>query len=221
MRLLDFYQGKKILITGHTGFKGTWLSKILIDAGAFVSGYALQPSDNPCFFDLANITNGMYSVLGDIRDIDRISTLIEKFEPEIVIHMAAQAIVRDGYRDPVYTYGTNVMGTVNILDAIRKTDCVRSFLNVTTDKVYENKEIDNQQTEKPKAIEIPEELEKAFGTQTGLKDAFSKLSPGKQKEYCEYIASAKQEATRISRLEKCIPLILNGSGLNDKYRKNC
>ena len=75
--------------------------------------------------------------------------------------------------------------------------------------------------EKPKAIEIPEELEKAFGTQTGLKDAFSKLSPGKQKEYCEYIASAKQEATRISRLEKCIPLILNGSGLNDKYRKNC
>ncbi len=141
MRLLDFYQGKKILITGHTGFKGTWLSKILIDAGAFVSGYALQPSDNPCFFDLANITNGMHSVLGDIRDIDRISTLIEEFEPEIVIHMAAQAIVRDGYRDPVYTYGTNVMGTVNILEAIRKTHCVRSFLNVTTDKVYENKEI--------------------------------------------------------------------------------
>ena len=137
---LDFYKGKKILITGHTGFKGSWMCKALINAGADVTGYALAAPTDPSLFDMLGLASQMNSVEGDIRDLEHLLSVFESVKPEIVIHMAAQPIVRDSYKDPVYTYETNVMGTVNICEAVRRTPSVRSFVNVTTDKVYLNKE---------------------------------------------------------------------------------
>lgn len=137
---LSFYKDKKVLITGHTGFKGTWLSKILINAGAKVTGYSLKAPTNPNLFELSRIENQMNSIIGDIRDLDRLMKVFKENKPEIVVHLAAQPIVRDSYKEPVYTYETNVMGTVNILECVRQNDCVKSFLNVTTDKVYHNNE---------------------------------------------------------------------------------
>lgn len=137
---LDFYKGKKILITGHTGFKGSWMCKALINAGAEVTGYALAAPTEPSLFDMLGLASQMNSVEGDIRDLEHLLSVFESVKPEIVIHMAAQPIVRDSYKDPVYTYETNVMGTVNICEAVRRTPSVRSFVNVTTDKVYLNKE---------------------------------------------------------------------------------
>ncbi|WP_405376671.1 CDP-glucose 4,6-dehydratase [Pseudobutyrivibrio sp.] len=137
---LDFYKGKKILITGHTGFKGSWMCKALINAGADVTGYALAAPTEPSLFDMLGLASEMNSVEGDIRDLEHLLSVFESVKPEIVIHMAAQPIVRDSYKDPVYTYETNVMGTVNICEAVRRTPSVRSFVNVTTDKVYLNKE---------------------------------------------------------------------------------
>ncbi len=136
----NFYKGKKVLITGHTGFKGTWLSHLLVKAGALVTGYSLTPSTDPSLFELTGISGTMNSIIGDIRDLEHLKKVFSQEEPEIVFHLAAQPIVRDSYKDPVYTYETNVMGTVNVLECIRFTPSVRSFLNVTTDKVYENKE---------------------------------------------------------------------------------
>ena len=138
--MLTFYKGKKVLITGHTGFKGSWLCKILIDAGAEVTGYSLEPSTTPNLFELCGIKENMTSIIGDIRDLNNLKKIFEKIQPEIVFHLAAQPIVRDSYKDPVCTYETNVMGTVNICECVRLNPCVKSFLNVTTDKVYENKE---------------------------------------------------------------------------------
>ncbi|PHU39780.1 CDP-glucose 4,6-dehydratase [Pseudobutyrivibrio ruminis] len=140
MMNLDFYKGKKILITGHTGFKGSWMCKALINAGADVTGYALKAPTEPSLFDMLGLASQMNSVEGDIRDLEHLLSVFESVKPEIVIHMAAQPIVRDSYKDPVYTYETNVMGTVNICEAVRRTPSVRSFVNVTTDKVYLNKE---------------------------------------------------------------------------------
>ncbi len=137
---LKFFKGKRVFITGHTGFKGSWLSKILILSGADVCGYALEPNTDLSMFNLLNLDAQMKSVIGDIRDLDKLKSVIESFKPEIVIHLAAQPIVRESYKNPVYTYETNVMGTVNILEAIRNVKSVKSFLNVTTDKVYLNKE---------------------------------------------------------------------------------
>jgi CDP-glucose 4,6-dehydratase len=137
-----FYKGKKVLITGHTGFKGSWLSKMLIGFGAELTGYSLLPPTQPNLFDLSGATGEMHSVIGDIRDLDHLQAVFSDAAPEIVIHMAAQPLVRDSYQMPRYTYETNVMGTVNILECIRKSDHVRSFLNVTTDKVYLNREWD-------------------------------------------------------------------------------
>ncbi|WP_090155632.1 CDP-glucose 4,6-dehydratase [Pseudobutyrivibrio sp. AR14] len=137
---LDFYKGKKILITGHTGFKGSWMCKALINAGADVTGYALKAPTEPSLFDMLGLASQMNSVEGDIRDLGHLLSVLAEVKPEIVIHMAAQPIVRDSYKDPVYTYETNVMGTVNICEAVRRTPSVRSFVNVTTDKVYLNKE---------------------------------------------------------------------------------
>ena len=137
---LDFYKGKKILITGHTGFKGSWMCKALINAGADVTGYALAAPTEPSLFDMLGLASQMNSVEGDIRDLEHLLSVFESVKPELVIHMAAQPIVRDSYKDPVYTYETNVMGTVNICEAVRRTPSVRSFVNVTTDKVYLNKE---------------------------------------------------------------------------------
>lgn len=137
---LSFYKGKKVLITGHTGFKGSWLCRILVGAGAQVTGYSLTPPTEPNLFSMADVEDKMESVIGDIRDLAHLKEVFEKAQPEIVLHLAAQPIVRDSYKDPVYTYETNVMGTVNICECVRINPCVKSFLNVTTDKVYENKE---------------------------------------------------------------------------------
>lgn len=135
-----FYQGKKVFVTGHTGFKGAWLCKILTNLGAKVTGYALQPPTDPNLFAIAGIENDVDSVIGDIRDIKSLKNVFDAAQPEIVFHLAAQPIVRDSYKEPAYTYETNVMGTVNILECVRHNSCVKSFLNVTTDKVYKNRE---------------------------------------------------------------------------------
>lgn len=137
---MNFYKGKKVLVTGHTGFKGSWLCKLLSMAGAEVTGYSLKPPTEPSLFKLANIEHEINSVIGDIRDLAAVQQVFEESQPEIVLHLAAQPIVRDSYKEPVYTYETNVMGTVNILECVRNSSCVKSFLNVTTDKVYLNKE---------------------------------------------------------------------------------
>lgn len=142
MTNLSFYKNKNVLITGHTGFKGTWLCHMLVLAGAAVTGYALVPPTDPSVFELSGIEQKIKSIIGDVRDLDKLSSVFEKHQPEIVIHLAAQPLVRDSYKNPHYTYETNVMGTVNVLECIRKTDCVKSFLNVTTDKVYDNMEWD-------------------------------------------------------------------------------
>lgn len=137
---LNFFDDKCILITGHTGFKGTWLSKILTGTKAKVVGYALSPSDEQPLFEKSKVENDMISVIGDIRDFDKLLSVFEEHRPDIVIHLAAQPIVTESYKEPRYTYETNVMGTVNVFECIRRTGCVKSFVNVTTDKVYENKE---------------------------------------------------------------------------------
>lgn len=139
-KILDFYKGKRVLVTGHTGFKGTWLCRVLTLAGAEVWGYALHPPTTPSLYGLVGIEEHIASVIGDIRDRERLMQTFRESQPEIVIHMAAQPIVRESYKDPVYTFETNVMGTVNVCEAVRQTASVRSFLNVTTDKVYDNKE---------------------------------------------------------------------------------
>ena len=140
---LSFYNGKRVLVTGHTGFKGTWLCKILINAGSIVCGYSLNAPTNPNLFTLSKIENQMESVLGDIRNFEYLKKCFDAFQPEIVIHLAAQPIVRDSYKNPKYTYETNVLGTVNVLECVRLTPSVKSFLNVTTDKVYLNDDIPN------------------------------------------------------------------------------
>ncbi len=137
---LNFYQGKKVLITGHTGFKGSWMSVMLVNVGAEVIGYSSCTKTEARLFDICGIKGQITHIKGDVRDLDHLLEVFRKYQPEIVIHMAAQPIVRDSYRDPVGTYSTNVMGTVNVCEAIRQTESVRSFLNVTTDKVYKNNE---------------------------------------------------------------------------------
>lgn len=134
----DFYKNKNVLLTGHTGFKGAWLSQILIKWGANLCGYSLRPPTNPNLFELLDLGSKMNSIIGDVRDLNKLSEVFEENEPEIVIHMAAQPLVRESYEKPVYTFETNVMGTVNICECVRKSNSVNSFLNVTTDKVYEN-----------------------------------------------------------------------------------
>lgn len=137
---MSFYSGKRVLVTGHTGFKGTWLCKMLVMAGAKVTGYSLEPPTNPSLFAISGLQTQMDSIIGDIRDLPRLEAVFEKAQPEIVLHLAAQPIVRDSYKDPRYTYETNVMGTVNLLECVRRCPSVKSVLNVTTDKVYLNRE---------------------------------------------------------------------------------
>ena len=136
----SFYKGKKVLVTGHTGFKGSWLCRLLLKLGAEVTGYALEPPTQPDLFQLLDVESQMHSVTGDIRDLEKMKQVFAEAQPEIVLHLAAQPIVRESYKNPVYTYETNVMGTVNILEAVRQCKSVKSFLNVTTDKVYRNNE---------------------------------------------------------------------------------
>ena len=135
-----FWRGKKVFVTGHTGFKGAWLTFILNMFGAQVTGYALEPPTKPSLFELIGLDKKINSVIGDVRDFDRLKKTFDASRPEIVIHMAAQPLVIEGYKNPVATYATNVMGTVNILECVRQSSVVKSFLNVTTDKVYRNNE---------------------------------------------------------------------------------
>lgn len=138
---LAFYCGKRVFITGHTGFKGAWLCRVLIGAGAIVTGYALDPPTQPNLFSLAGLEGKMTSVIGDVRDFNALYAAFERAQPEIVFHLAAQPIVRDSYKEPVYTYETNVMGTVNLLECVRRAGTApKSVVNVTTDKVYQNRE---------------------------------------------------------------------------------
>lgn len=137
---MSFYKGKKVLITGHTGFKGSWMTVMLQNAGAEIIGYSTCSKTETRLFDLCGVKDGITHIKGDVRDLPHLLEVFEKYRPEIVIHMAAQPLVRESYDDPVGTYATNVMGTVNICEAVRKSPFVRSFLNVTTDKVYDNRE---------------------------------------------------------------------------------
>ena len=136
----NFYKDRKVFITGHTGFKGSWLSILLNWLGAEVHGYALDPNTNPSLFELAGIDQIVSSSIGDIRDYKLLSETLKKVQPEVIIHMAAQPLVRESYRNPRETYEINVMGTVNLLDISRQIGSVKAILNVTTDKCYENKE---------------------------------------------------------------------------------
>ena len=138
--MLDFYRKKKVLVTGHTGFKGAWMCEALLMAGADLTGYALEPPTEPSLFKLLSLDDRMDTRMGDIRDLDHLRSVFVEKQPEIVIHMAAQPIVRESYMNPVYTYDVNVMGTVNVLECLRLTESVKSFINVTTDKVYKNRE---------------------------------------------------------------------------------
>ena len=138
---LEFYRGKRVFLTGHTGFKGTWMSRVLIDAGAIVTGYSLEPPTEPNVFKLSGVEQQMTSVIGDVRDAAHLKQAFEAAQPEIVLHLAAQPIVRTSYKEPAYTYETNVMGTVNLLECVRTSQApVKSVVNVTTDKVYLNNE---------------------------------------------------------------------------------
>lgn len=138
--LANFWEGKRVLLTGHTGFKGGWLSLWLQSLGANVTGYALLPPTQPSLYEVARVGDGMYSHIADIRDLDRLVAVMRETRPEIVIHMAAQPLVRYSYVNPVETYATNVMGTVNLLEAVRQVGGVRVVVNVTSDKCYENRE---------------------------------------------------------------------------------
>lgn len=135
-----FWKNKKVLITGHTGFKGSWLSLWLQMMEAKVVGYSLPPPTKPNLFEIARVAENMISVIGDIRDLEALQSFIKSQRPEIIIHMAAQSLVRYGYENPIETYSTNVIGTVNVLEAVRKSKTVKVVLIVTSDKCYENKE---------------------------------------------------------------------------------
>ncbi len=136
----SFYRNKKVFVTGHTGFKGSWLCRMLVNLGADVTGYALEPQTEPNLFSLSGMTDDINSIIGDVRDLNNLQKALADSNAEIVFHMAAQPIVREGYINPLYTYETNVMGTANLLECVKNSNCVKSFLNITTDKVYRNNE---------------------------------------------------------------------------------
>jgi CDP-glucose 4,6-dehydratase len=136
----EFWSGKRVFLTGHTGFKGSWLSLWLQKLGAEVTGYALNPPTSPSLFQIANVAKNMQSIIGDIRDLPSLTRAVQQARPDVVIHMAAQPLVRYSYREPVETYATNVMGTVNVFEAVRGCASAKVVVNVTTDKCYENKE---------------------------------------------------------------------------------
>jgi CDP-glucose 4,6-dehydratase len=135
-----FWKGKKVFVTGHTGFKGSWLTLWLKRMGSDIIGYSLSPPTDPNLFEIANVSEGINSIYGDIRDLHGLKRTLKSLNPEIVIHMAAQSIVRESYANPIETYSTNILGTANVLEAVRYTNSVRAVLIVTTDKCYENRE---------------------------------------------------------------------------------
>ena len=136
----EFWKRKRVFLTGHTGFKGSWLSLWLNSMGSIVKGYSLEPNTNPSLYNILGLDELIASEINDIRDLSKLKESINVFKPEIIIHMAAQPLVRYSYQEPIETYSTNVMGTVNVLEAIRSCDTVKAVVIVTTDKVYENKE---------------------------------------------------------------------------------
>jgi len=136
----DFWRGKKVLVTGHTGFKGSWVCLWLQRCGASVCGYSLDPPTQPNLFDAAQVACGMTSITGDVRDLEHLQRVLSEYQPDIIIHMAAQPLVRYSYSNPIETYATNVLGTVNVLESVRLAKCVRVVVIVTSDKCYENKE---------------------------------------------------------------------------------
>lgn len=136
----EFWRGRRVFLTGHTGFKGSWLSLWLQQMGAQVHGYALAPPTTPALFNLAEVGSGMSSTIADVRDAQRLQQALHAAQPDVVFHMAAQALVRASYLDPAGTYATNVMGTVNVLDGVRQVPSVRAVVNVTTDKCYDNRD---------------------------------------------------------------------------------
>ena len=140
--MLDFYRDKTVLITGHTGFKGAWLTTMLVNAGANVIGYSSCSKEDPRLFDMCGVKDQITHIKGDVRDYGGFMFTLIKYRPEIVIHMAAQPLVREGYKDPMFTYMVNTVGTLNVLESMRQIKCVKSFLNVTTDKAYDNREWD-------------------------------------------------------------------------------
>ena len=135
-----FIKNRKILITGHTGFKGSWLTTWLTYLGANVVGYSLEPSTEPNMFDKLGLEKRITHIIGDVRDEEHLNKIFTKYQPEIVFHLAAQPLVKQSYEEPKLTYETNVMGTVNLLEAVRANENVKSVVNITTDKCYENKE---------------------------------------------------------------------------------
>ena len=145
--LYNFYKNKRVLVTGHTGFKGSWLCKLLADMGAEVCGYSLPAPTEPSLFEIAKLESKLENHINDIRDYESLKNVFDSFKPEIVFHLAAQPIVRESYKNPLYTYETNVIGTANICECVRLSPSVKSFLNVTTDKVYENDDLDIAFTE--------------------------------------------------------------------------
>ena len=136
---LDYWQGRRVFVTGHTGFKGAWLCLLLQRLGAKVAGYALAPPTQPSLYQMAGVDERLDSTIADIRDLDRLTAAIGAFGPDIILHMAAQSVVLDSYADPVNTYSSNVMGTVHVLEAVRRLGSRLAVVNVTTDKVYENR----------------------------------------------------------------------------------
>ncbi len=144
---VNFWTDKRVFLTGHTGFKGGWLSLWLQSLGARVTGYALKPPAQPSLFEVASIEKNMKSIIGDIRDLDNLKKVMKEANPDILIHMAAQPLVRYSYSNPVETYSTNVMGTVHVLEAARASQNIKAILNITSDKCYDNKEIDRGYSE--------------------------------------------------------------------------
>ncbi len=142
MSIFKIYKGKKVFITGHTGFKGSWLSLWLTELGADVCGYALEPNTDPALFDILGLQSKMKHIIADIRDFERLKKEIALFSPDLVFHMAAQPLVRVSYKEPLETYQTNVLGTANILEACRLKGDIKAIVNITTDKCYKNKELD-------------------------------------------------------------------------------
>lgn len=138
---MSFFKNKRIFITGHTGFKGAWLSQILLLAGANIKGYALEPEEDPSLYNILGLDKALNSVIADIRDAKKLESEITSFKPDIVLHLAAQPLVRRSYKEPVLTYETNVTGTLNLYEAVRKTPSVKSVINVSSDKCYENLEL--------------------------------------------------------------------------------
>ena len=145
---MKFWQGKTVLLTGHAGFKGSWLSIWLQSLGVNLIGYSLTPADFPNLFEMSQLQKSMINVLNDIRDYGSLHAVIKKYQPEIIIHMAAQSLVRHSYQAPLETYSTNIMGTINLLEVARLTDSVKVIINVTSDKCYENSKLNNKFCEK-------------------------------------------------------------------------